>query len=60
MGHILNCCVCLVWHYVALYDLDVAFHGHYYVRPHLNPHGLVCTSMDFYGLVLFIFLSFLG
>ena len=26
----------LVWPYVTLYGLDLAFHGHDYVWPHLN------------------------
>ena len=54
---VLNCRVGRAWPYVALHDLvwpcmalcglDVAFHGHDYVWPHKNSHGLVCPSMVF-------------
>ena len=50
---VLNCRVSLVWPYVASYGLDIAFHGHDFVRPHYNYHGLVCPSKALYGLVWF-------
>ena len=45
----------LVLLYVASYGLNVAFHGYYDVWPHLNHHGLVCTSMDLYGLFMALY-----